>query len=226
MQALAILGKHMSQKTHNYLSLALDDYRAARFLLREGLLSQGLSLASTAIEKQFKAILALKDIYSKKHLSGSLAAIVTRQYPFLKEHLEKDFIRYLEKGFDLRYASVDGRGYSIVINQNRTLIALDQLMLTIDSGLSLKANGLPHKTPLEKAIAERDPLVCDDNVAIHRSCLSDLSSRPNKMFELRVGENLNTLMAVYETEGLNVVGNFCKATDMDFGKTSFTLARG
>ena len=58
----------MSNKIVNYLSLALDDYRAARLLLREGLLAQGVALASTAVEKELKAVLAVKQFYTKRHL--------------------------------------------------------------------------------------------------------------------------------------------------------------
>jgi len=50
----------VTQRTANFLGLALDDYRAARLLLRKGLLAQGVALASTAVEKELKAVLALK----------------------------------------------------------------------------------------------------------------------------------------------------------------------
>jgi len=99
-------------------------------------------------------------------------------------------------------------------------------MLTIDSGISLRLNDTPHPTPLRQAIESQDPLACSDNVVIKTISLEDLYQKHNKMFELRVGKNLETLVATYETEGLNVIGTFCKATDMDFGKPQFYLARG
>lgn len=217
----------MIQKTVNFLALALDDYRAARLLLMEGLLAQGVAMASTAVEKQLKAMLGLKGVYSKKqHLGPTLLATTYRVFPTFQGALDEDFIRYLGKGFDLRYASVDGPGYSIVINQHRTLMTLDATMLTIDSGFSLRLDGQPHPTPLQSAIASDDPLVFSNNVPLKSVAIEELAGRSNKMFELRVGKNLETLSATYETEGLNILGTFCKATDMDFGKLQFFLARG
>jgi len=216
----------VSQRTTNYLGLALDDYRAARILLRGGLLAQGVALASTAVEKELKAVLALKGFYTKKHLNTGLLGMANQHFPGFKTSVDSDFIKFLGKGFDLRYASVDGPGYTIVINQHRTLMALDLTMLTIDSGITLRLNGEVHKTPLQNVIETKGPAIYSDNVPLKAISLEELSQRPNKMFELRVGENLRTLTATYETEGLNIVGKFCKTTDMDFNKRQFYLARG
>jgi hypothetical protein len=216
----------VTQKTRNFLELALDDYRAARLLIREGLLAQGVALASTAVEKELKAVLGLKGFYTKKHLDTGLLATANQHFPGFKDALDGDFIKFLGKGFDLRYASVDGPGYTIVINQHRTLVALDFTMLTIDSGITLRLNDEPHPTPLQQAVSSKDPLVLADNVALKTISQEDIFQRHNKMFELRVGKNLETLLAMYETEGLNIIGKFCKTTDMDFNKPQFYLARG
>lgn len=149
-----------------------------------------------------------------------------RYFPGLKDALDSDFIKFLSKGFDLRCASVDGPGYNIVINQHRTLLALDQTMVTVDFVIALGVNGMPHPTPLRRAIELRDSLVYLDNVALKTISFEELAQRNNKMFELRVSKHLETLAITYETEGLNIVGSFCKPTDMDFNKFEFFLARG
>jgi uncharacterized protein (UPF0332 family) len=216
----------MTQKTYNYLALALDDYRAARLLLRQGLLAQGVAIASTAVEKELKAVLGLKGVFSKKHLDNGLLITAVKHFPALEGSLNSDFVKYLNRGFQLRYATIDGAGYGIVINQYRTLVALDGAMLTIDSGLKLQANSEPHPTPLQRAIADGDPLILADNVHLKQIQPNDLLTRPNKMLELKVGKDLQTLIAEYETDGLNIIGDFCKKTDMDFGKVQFKFAMG
>jgi len=217
----------MTQATKNFLDLALDDYRAARLLLRQGLIAQGATIAATAVEKELKAVLALKEVFTKKkHLDPSLLALAIKHFPQLKGAISEDFIKFLGKAFNLRYASIDGAGFNIVINQHRTLIELDVTVLTIDSGLRLSANGKPHPTPLQAALDARDPLLIEDNVPLKSVTFQEISNRYNKMLELRVGANLQTLSASYETEGLNIIGEFCKATDIDWGKAQWQLALG
>jgi len=216
----------MSQQTKNFLDLALDDYRAARLLLRQGLIAQGATVAATAVEKELKAILALKNIYTKKHLDSGLLRLVCEHFPKLNGFVNADFIKFLGKAFNLRYASVEGAGFNIVINQHRTLIQLDATILTMDSGLKLKANNVSHPTPLQMALEAKDPLIIQDNVPWKSATFEELASRPNKMLELRIGDKLQTLSVSYETEGLNIIGDFCKKTDIDFGKVQWQLALG
>lgn len=217
----------MTQATNNFLDLALDDYRAARLLLRQGLIAQGATIAATAVEKELRAVLALKGVFTKKmHLCPRLLALVFQHFPQLKGAIDEDFVKFLGKAFDLRYASIDGTGFNIVINQHRTLIQLDVTILTIDSGLRLTVNGAARPTPLQAALDAKDTVLLEDNVPLKNVTLPEISNRQNKMLELRIGANLQTLSASYETEGLNIIGKFCKATDIDWNKTQWQLALG
>jgi hypothetical protein len=117
-------------------------------------------------------------------------------------------------------------GFGIVINQNRTLAELDATILTIDSGFRITQDGIAYTTPLQQALATNDPMIVVDNVPLKKISWGDFADRPNKMLELRVGAKLRTLLVTYQTEGLNIIGDFSKNTDMDFNKTQFTLARG
>lgn len=216
----------MSQQIINYLSLAFDDYIAARLLLRKGLLAQGVAVASTAVEKQLKALLAIHGIYTKKHLDKGLLAKVKSVEPKLGNYLSDDFIKFLGKGFSLRYASIDSGGFQIVINQYRTLIELDAVILTIDGGFKLKLSGARVRTPLEQAIAVKNPMVFEENVPLETISIEDLYETPNLLQEIKIENNLKTVSAKYETEGLNIIGDFCKKTDISFGKKTWQLALG
>lgn len=220
-------GSPEATKTLNYLGLALDDYRAARMLLRCGLLSQGVVLAATAVEKELKALLAIHGVYTKsKHLDPSLLALACKHSPQLADAVDIDFIRFLGKAYDIRYASADREGFNIVINQHRTLILLDITMLTIDSGFRPTLDAKPSETPLQTAIIAKDQLLTEDNLPLGFVTQEEINNRHNKMFELRVGKRMQVLLAMYDTEDLNVIGKFCKNTDIDFGKDTWQLALG
>jgi hypothetical protein len=159
-------------------------------------------------------------------LDTGLLATAIKNFPSLDGAVDPDFIKFLGRGFQLRYASIDGAGYGIVINQHRTLMALDSTFMTIDFGMRLKADDEARPTPLRQAIVDNDPLILEDNIHLSDRRPEDFLSIPNKMLELKVGANLQTLMAQYSTEGLNVIGSFCKKTDLDFGKKQIQLALG
>ncbi len=213
-------------KSIDYLDLAQDDYIAARLLLRTGLLPQGVAVAATAVEKYLKAALALRNYYSKKHLDSGLIQAIGKLFPDLSNVLNQDFLKYLKHGFMLRYATADSDGFSIVINQHRTLIALDEEILKIDSGFLLKQGGSNIDTPLRRAIKAKESAVLEDNVSLGGITLVELSQRPNKMYELKVDHKLTSIKATYQTEGLNIIGKFCKKPDLSAKKTSMKLSLG
>lgn len=216
----------MSQRTRNFLLLALDDYLAARLVLRSGLLPQGTALAATAVEKHLKAVLALRDVFTKKHLGSGLLALIRRYHPALATALNEDFVKFLDRAFKLRYASIDGIGFNMVLNQHRTLIELDRTMVEIDAGFTVAGVDTTVATPLREEIKSKNPMLLEDNVALGGTTLESLTRRKNKMYEIRVGAKLATLTASYDTDGLNVIGDFCKSTDIDYGKKTWQLALG
>lgn len=213
-------------KSTDFLDLAQDDYIAARLLLRTGLLPQGVAVAATAVEKYLKAALAVKGYYSKKHLDSGLIQSIEKLFPDLSNALNQDFLKYLKRGFMLRYATVDSDGFAIVLNQYRTLITLDETILKIDSGFLLKQGGSEIDTPLRQSIKSNDPSVLEDNVPLGGITFSALSQRPNKMYELKVDHKLASIKVTYQTEGLNIIGDFCKKPDISAIKTSIKLSLG
>ncbi|WP_029918785.1 HEPN domain-containing protein [Nevskia soli] len=215
-----------TRKSTDFLDLALDDYLAARLLLRSGLLSQGLAVAATAVEKHLKAALALKNYYLKKHLESGLLQGIEKLYPSLYNALDPDFLRYLKRGFMLRYATVDSDGFSIVINQHRTLVALDETMVRIDNGFLIKQGSNELDTPLRRAVKAQNSTLLEDNVPLGGITLPELAKRVNKMFELKVDHKLATMRVQYETEGLNIVGDFCKKSDIGMNRATQKLSMG
>ena len=81
----------------SFLNLGFKDYLAARVLLNLGLLLQGATLASTSIEKYFKAIIAFRGNVSKGHLKGAHLRSVKNLDPNLYASLNESFLRFLRK---------------------------------------------------------------------------------------------------------------------------------
>ncbi len=215
------------QKSTNFLGLAHQDYLAARLLLREGLLSSGVVLAATAVEKHLKAILALKKFHPKKqHLDGAVLNLVESYYPDLHSELDMDFIKYLKRAFKLRYATAESPGFGIVINQYRSLVALDTMLAAIDRGFNITKNGKTTDTPLRASVKNNDERVLVDNIIFGNTSIDQLLLRSNKVHEMKVSNNLQTLFVQYETDGVQIEGSFCKKTDVSFKKKQWQLTRG
>lgn len=215
------------QQSSNFLGLAHQDYLASRLLLRQGYLSSGVVLAATAVEKHLKAILSLKNLHPKKqHLDGAVLNLIHTHYPELYNDLDLDFIKFLKRSFKLRYATADSPGFGIVINQYRSLMALDTTISTIDQGFSITKNGQEIDTPLRHAVANDDERVTIDNVAINRMLIEKIALKNNKVHEMKVSKDLRTLVVEYETDGVQVEGSFCKKTDIGYDKKQWQLTKG
>lgn len=201
----------------NFLSIAFDDYVAARLLLRNCLLAQGVELASTAVEKYIKSILALKKQYPKKlHLEKTLVSMLVQHHKHLYDSLDHDFIEFLSRGYKLRYAATESQGFSLVINQYRTLYALDKTIKEIDEGFIFKYPS--ETTPFQNAILEKDNRVFEDNLPLKSISEAEFKNKINHIQEIRVGAKLNVVAVHYYTEGVNMSGIFNKRSDISLDK--------
>lgn len=219
-----------ANQIQNFLSLAQEDYLAARHLLIHGMLPQGCSLAATAIEKYLKAIASMKGFRTKKHLDSPLLNFIQQTFPALYARLDQDFIKFLSRCYNLRYAPIDGTHFSLIINQYKTLAALDLHVAAIDSGI-VGSHDNKEGTPLRRAIKQKNKELINLNVAVGEMSQDELFTLQNKVYEIRVGTNQSVFTATYDTVAVNTAGPFCKKPDLpDAGKmrekAQFQLSRG
>ncbi|WP_457356045.1 hypothetical protein [Roseateles sp. P5_D6] len=207
----------------SYLVLAQSDYLAGRHLLRNDYLEQGAMLAATAAEKYLKAVIGVGGMDNSDHLSGTLYKLVQRCQPELYAAMDMDFLKFLEKAYRLRYASASAPGFSIVVNQYRTLFAIDMLIADIDQCFVV-ASG--EKTPYRASVERADPRVLEENVAISPALLPALVRRPNRVLDYKVEDDHQTVYATYSTEGVNMAGPYLKRPDITLTKSTFSLSRG
>lgn len=217
---------HTQAIVGNYLDLAHQDYRAARHMLRSGFLEHGAMLASTAVEKYLKAVIGASGIHNSDHLGGTLYKLVAKHQPDLSTTLDKDFLKFLEKAYKLRYASASSPGLSIIINQYRTLMTLDRLIAEIDRGFQLSHDANAAATPYQAGVKREDPELLLDNVAIDPPLVLTLMQSNNKVVELKVEDDFSTMRAEYETMGVNAAGSFTRLPEISTKKNEFTLSRG
>lgn len=207
----------------SYLVLAQSGYLAGRHLLRNDYLEQGAMLAATAAEKYLKAVIGVGGMDNNEHLSGTLYKLVQRCQPELHAALDKDFLKFLEKAYKLRYASASAPSFAIVINQYRTLFAIDRLVADIDRCFTV---GGGEKTPYRASVEGADPRLLDENVAINPALLPMLVHRPNRVLDYKVEDDHQTVCATYSTEGVKMTGRFMKQPEISLTKSTFTLSRG
>jgi HEPN domain-containing protein len=212
-------------KCLNFLSIAFDDYIAARLLLRNRLLAQGVELASTSVEKYIKAILALKKQYPKKlHLEKKLISMLVQHHKYLYDSLDHDFLEFLSRGYKLRYAATESQGFSLVINQYATLYALDKIIKEIDAGFIFKSSSII--TPFRSAVLENDNRVITDNLPLGTISIADFKNKTNHVQEIKIGAKLDVLFVRYDTDGVNMPEIFNKKSDISLDKTQWQLALG
>ncbi len=130
------------------------------------------------------------------------------------------------KGYDLRYAQADKDSYWIVINQHRTLICLDALMLHLDEPFSMRQSEKALQTPIQHGISSNDKNLITDNTAISPGLLQEVLKRTNKVIELGIGKRFINLLVAYETDGVSMSGDFLKEPNFQEGKAEFQLTFG
>ena len=214
------------QIVQNYLGLAHGDYLAARNLLRNGFLEHGCMIAATAVEKYLKAVVGVAGISLDTHLHRTLYKMVLKCQPELHASLDFDFIKFLEKAFRLRYATVSAPGLAIMLNQYRTLMCLDKTIAHIDAGFTFEQQQNLMKTPYEHSLTMGASQLLDNNVAIRPAELSAFLSQSNKVVELKIEDNFFVLRAEYQTDGVSLLGSMTKIPELSTKKSQFQLTRG
>jgi HEPN domain-containing protein len=151
-----------------FLRTAYKDYIAARVLLNKGYTIQGVMLASTAIEKSFKAsicILTGKKIYGHLDKFENFKAIIEEKgYSKLIELIDSRFIDILTRAYELRYYDTVQTPTTIGFFKNQFLGELDSAF-SIFERLYILNNEKGEKilTPLQMDLKQNNPDLMENN---------------------------------------------------------------
>ncbi len=211
-----------------FLRLACEDYLAARLLLKQGLLLTAIPIAAQCIEKVMKAALLSKGhtVSKQQHLCPALVATFKNTNPGFIDSETEDFLNFLAKGYKLRYAHSDSEGYTIVINQYRTLMALDKAFSDLDKPFVMKFGIEEAPTPYRTKASEQNALLIEDNWIFDQELATEILTRDNMVVEIGMGGRYREIEVAYLTDGVFTYGSFLKKPNFTKDKDSFQVTFG
>jgi len=125
----------------DFKASAYSDYIAARVLLNNCLLTQGAILASTAIEKYIKTLLALNGNISHGHLKNSHKTALENLAPEIYNAVDKEFLDLCQHCYAIRYKDSIAKNFNIVIAQREFLSELDEFVSLFENSIEIHKDG-------------------------------------------------------------------------------------
>ncbi len=153
------------------IQTAYSDYIAARVLLNKNHTLQGVILASTAIEKYFKAlIIAHSGINKPVHFDKFdriKKAVEEIGYSVLIDNMDPCFIDILTKAYPLRYYDNIEFPTSIGFFKNQFLGELDQAIYFFDKAIILSNDKGAILSPFKLDLQNKNPDLLENNWVSH-----------------------------------------------------------
>jgi HEPN domain-containing protein len=173
------------------LTLAYNDYIAARFLLNNEYVMQGLTLASSAIEKYLKIILLLSN--------GSVKRIHLDRFEELKEmlnqidydilsYLDENFILVLSKSYKVRYYDNLSAPITIGVLTKQIIGELDYTVHIIERSLTMtdRKAGENILSPYNQALKDKNVDLIHNNYLFQGISKKQFMEQPSNAFAIYI----------------------------------------
>lgn len=188
----------------DFLNLGLKDYVAARLLLNSGLCLQGAILGSTAVEKHFKAILAIRGEKALGHLQAAHFNSVKNYLPEMYSKLNPSFLLFLQQCYKLRYLDQLPQHFNLKIGAMKSLAELDFTVDTIQAHINVhRENGEEIVTPYRSTILTPTSLshrhMLENNFLIQGVEKADFLKKREIWFSIRQRPGMGILEADFTT---------------------------
>ena len=179
---------------YSLIDLGYRDYIAARFLLNNRFIIQGLTLASTAVEKYLKALIVLTSEEKEKyyyHFDNleKLKAILAKSNSDVTEKFDPVFLNILENAFKIRYYDRIEKPIFIGFFINQFIGELDY---TIDSLETFVLKTQKNETPYRRAIESKDPHLLENNFVLKKQNKKDFMEKPDDGFSIYISIGSST----------------------------------
>lgn len=166
------------------VDLGYRDYIAARFLLNNEFVVQGLTLASTAIEKYLKALIVFTSKEKEKyyyHFDNliKLKDILDKNHHDVTKEFDPVFLDILVKAYKIRYYDKLEEPIKIGFFLNQFIGELDD---TIHSLETSDTPGILYG----RAIQNRDPNLYQNNFILNKQEKKDFMERPDTAFAIHI----------------------------------------
>ena len=200
-------------KIIDFLQAAFDDYIAARVLIRAGLLPQGAILASTAIEKYCKTVLAFQGQSSPGHLKTAHWNCLRGFDPKLYKTFNEEFFIFLQKCYTLRYPDALLAVFNVVIKSRELLAELDFVALSLQQKFKIvdTSKKEPRQMRHEELITNKDEKLVGENHFLNGEDRAVFIARDNQLvYELRKLDGGSFLNVSYTTPPAASDGKFMR----------------
>ncbi|UPT69951.1 MAG: hypothetical protein M0D53_12525 [Flavobacterium sp. JAD_PAG50586_2] len=153
---------------YSLIDLGYRDYIAARFLLNNRFVIQGLTLASTAVEKYLKALIVLSSNEKERYYHHfdnfkKLKALLSKNNWDVTERFDPVFLNILENAFKIRYYDKLDKPILIGFYVNQFIGELDDTIYFMEtSAFKTQKN----ETPYRRAVHSNDTHLYHNNFTL------------------------------------------------------------
>ncbi len=170
------------------IDLGYRDYIAARFLLNNHFIVQGLTLASTAIEKYLKSLIVFTSQEKEKynfHLDnlGKLKDILSKNNNDVTEKFDPVFLSILEKAYKIRYYDNIKEPIAISFFINQFIGELDDTIHLMENFV-LKVHSM--ETIYRRAVENKDPHLYKNNFILNKQNKKKFMEKPDNGFSIYI----------------------------------------
>ncbi|KAF2326624.1 HEPN domain-containing protein [Flavobacterium ginsenosidimutans] len=176
---------------YSFADLGYRDYIAARFLLNNHFIVQGITLASTAVEKYLKAVIVFNlqekewynyhfDKFEKlKNLLEKLNSDVTKDF-------DPVFLDILEKAFKIRYYDKIEKPIFMGFYINQFIGELDYTINYLENFIFNTQSQGQSITVYSKAVINKDPGLFYNNYILNQENKKDYMEMPDIGFSIYI----------------------------------------
>ncbi|WP_373548401.1 hypothetical protein [Haliscomenobacter sp.] len=176
---------------HWLMGLGYRDYIAARLLLNNHLIIQGLTLASTSVEKYLKALIVFNlnnrerynyhfDRFEKlKNLLDKVNKDVTGE-------LDPVFLEILENAFKIRYYDKIEQPIFMGFYINQFIGELDFTIDFLENFIAKPENGGASLSEYNRAIKNIDSILYENNFVLNKENKKDFMEKPDVGFSIHI----------------------------------------
>lgn len=176
---------------HWLMDLGYRDYIAARFLLNNHLIVQGLTLASTSVEKYLKALIVFnlkkRERYNY-HLDRfeSLKKLLSKVNNDVTVEFDSVFLEILQNAFKIRYYDRIEKPIFMGFYINQLIGELDYTIDFMERFIAKSQNGDESMSAYNKAVKNNDSHLYENNFILSKENKKDFMEKPDIGFSILI----------------------------------------